>query len=709
MSLNAIMSSAASGLLASQRGMRATSDNISNVNTPGYARQELQLSSRVIGGIMNGVDVDAVARVTDQYLVRATYEAAAREQNAQVRAELLDRAQAAYGDPSAGASVFDALNDVSAALTSVATEPGSMVRRANAVADIQSLFDDYDRVSAELASLREEADARVVAGVGEVNALLDDVVRLNGDIQRGQLNGDASGAENAMAQTLDQLAQYLDIRVAQRPSGTYEVRTDTGLLLASEQAAVLSYNGGGTSGPDRVYPPVTVQFAEAPPQTLDDNLASGQLAGLISLRDRELPELSEQLGALAAETIDALNRTHNDGVAFPPPTALTGRATGLAGADSIGFTGQTSLVMMDAAGTWQGRVDLDFDAGTVSVDGGATYAMGGDLDSMTVALNNALNDVDPGAGATFANGQLNLSGGALGLGFTQDPAVPGADASRGGRGFSHFFGLNDIARPQTAAFFETGLAGTDAHGFGAANPIDIEITNAAGATISAQSVTFPAGGDIDSAIAALNTAFTGQATFALDANGALSVTTTDPSARLQVVGDQTARTDTGISFSGLFGLGHAPRADVARGIQIDDAVAANPQRLALGAVDVDGRLVGDVVTGSGDGSNADPFSLSLSTPTTIDAAGAISASTTTVLDYAGRVAGDAGRRATTADRALDSAIALRGEADSRRASVEGVNIDEELIKLTQFQQSYNASSRLIQAANEMTDTLLSLI
>ncbi|MCG8442668.1 MAG: hypothetical protein MI723_12760, partial [Caulobacterales bacterium] len=41
--------------------------------------------------------------------------------------------------------------------------------------------------------------------------------------------------------------------------------------------------------------------------------------------------------------------------------------------------------------------------------------------------------------------------------------------------------------------------------------------------------------------------------------------------------------------------------------------------------------------------------------------------------------------------------------------VEGVNVDEELIKLTEFQQAYNASARLIQAASEMTDTLLSLV
>jgi len=83
--------------------------------------------------------------------------------------------------------------------------------------------------------------------------------------------------------------------------------------------------------------------------------------------------------------------------------------------------------------------------------------------------------------------------------------------------------------------------------------------------------------------------------------------------------------------------------------------------------------------------------------------------TSTLLDYAGRVAGDAGRRANTAAREQVSAVALRTEADQRRGSVEGVNLEEELVKLTTFQQSFNAASRLIQAAKEMSDVLIRMI
>ena len=42
-------------------------------------------------------------------------------------------------------------------------------------------------------------------------------------------------------------------------------------------------------------------------------------------------------------------------------------------------------------------------------------------------------------------------------------------------------------------------------------------------------------------------------------------------------------------------------------------------------------------------------------------------------------------------------------------SHEGVNLDEELVKMTTYQQAFNASARMITAANEMYDALLAMI
>ena len=57
---------------------------------------------------------------------------------------------------------------------------------------------------------------------------------------------------------------------------------------------------------------------------------------------------------------------------------------------------------------------------------------------------------------------------------------------------------------------------------------------------------------------------------------------------------------------------------------------------------------------------------------------------------------------------MSTADAVREEADMRRSSVEGVNLDEELINMTTYQQAFNASARVIQASKDLFDTLLNM-
>ncbi|MBL0941006.1 MAG: flagellar hook-associated protein FlgK [Gemmatimonadaceae bacterium] len=52
---------------------------------------------------------------------------------------------------------------------------------------------------------------------------------------------------------------------------------------------------------------------------------------------------------------------------------------------------------------------------------------------------------------------------------------------------------------------------------------------------------------------------------------------------------------------------------------------------------------------------------------------------------------------------------LLDQADLRRQSVSGVNTDEELVNMLRVQQSYQAATKLIKAAEEMLDTLLNLV
>jgi flagellar hook-associated protein 1 FlgK len=68
-----------------------------------------------------------------------------------------------------------------------------------------------------------------------------------------------------------------------------------------------------------------------------------------------------------------------------------------------------------------------------------------------------------------------------------------------------------------------------------------------------------------------------------------------------------------------------------------------------------------------------------------------------------------GRAAASAETRKASSEAVATEANNRRQAVEGVNLDEELVNLTTYQQAFSASARMIQAAGDMFDVLLGIV
>ncbi len=85
-----------------------------------------------------------------------------------------------------------------------------------------------------------------------------------------------------------------------------------------------------------------------------------------------------------------------------------------------------------------------------------------------------------------------------------------------------------------------------------------------------------------------------------------------------------------------------------------------------------------------------------------------SAVSTTFSGYAGEILSFNASQTASADEALNFETFFFEDLQARFNSEAGVNLDEELANMTIFQNAYNASARLIQAVDEMFDTLLSL-
>lgn len=310
MSLYVALNTAVSGLFANQRAIAATSENIANVNTPNFSRREAQFETDAIPNQFSGVDVEIVRAAVDRFLQGAAYGGAADEAAATAIAEALSRIEASLGGPAENISYSHKLDEAFAALTQLSANPSSVAAKADALSKLQAAFDAFARTGAAIAAESDAALGRLDAGVARANALLDEIYRLNQVVQ------DSAGAADLLDQRLSELSSLVSISVTRSDDGRVEVSLRDGTVLAN--------SAGFTALGVAAGPPTAVTLSSVDPDSgataiLSSNvgagIASGELRGLLDLRNVELPRLRTLVEATARGVADQLNAVYAGNVA----------------------------------------------------------------------------------------------------------------------------------------------------------------------------------------------------------------------------------------------------------------------------------------------------------------------------------------------------------------------------------------------------------
>jgi flagellar hook-associated protein 1 len=710
LSLNGVLSAGVSAILTNSAALRVTANNIANVNTPGYVRRVVNMETMAPGGQLSGVALSDIQRVVNNYLdteVLAARSAAARYD---IQATILNQLDATLGQPGDGSSLGSRIDAVYAALGQASLDPGALSMRLGVLNEFEALAQTATNLSAAIADLRTNADQQISDSVTRANQLIKQIFELNPQIHHAFITGDtATGLLDQRDQLVGELSQLMGIRTSQQSDGRLFVSTTDGVQLISDSYAELVHQP--TFGPS--FSPITIQTIHprtgaviGTPLTFDPHATSGELRGLLDIRDNVLVGLGEELGALMQSLSLAINAQHNANSVVPPPPQLDGRQTGLLAGDALNFSGATTIGIADANGILVHNIAIDFDAGTISVDGGGASSIGTTVGSFAAALNTALG---ANGDADFTNGVLTVSAnGGNGLVISDDAGNP---SSRADIGFSHFFGLNDLYRAEGNAIQTTGLASTDAHGLAPGGDIMLLLKGPDGRRVSEVTVAVT-GTTIGDMVSALNTAFAGNATFALDANGQLQATPAPGYERyeLEVRLDTTQRGGTGESFTSVFGIGTGEALARASAFSLSPEIAGSAQRLAFAQPTLTATTaLGAAVVTPGDNRGLLALQDALNQPHAFAQAGGLPARTASLTDYAAAFYQDISSRTTAVDFNRNAQNTRLTHAQQSQSRVEGVNLDEELEKMMVLQQAYNAGARLITVAQQLYDELLEAV
>ncbi|HET8817172.1 MAG TPA: flagellar hook-associated protein FlgK [Pseudidiomarina sp.] len=304
-----IFSIGLSGLSTAQQALYTTSNNITNVYTPGYNREIVMMTES--NG--NGVRVTDVQRQFNQFVATRLNAASGTLSSLQAYQNELGQIDNLLSDEAAGLApmmqkFFSTMSQMASSPSDPAAREGVMGAARTMVAQFRSL-DQYAE------DIGRSVNQQLEAEVELVNTYTQQIADLNREIvlARGFDGKTPNSLANQRDQLVHELSQRIDIRVNENSSGAYSVSLASGLPLVNGESTYQLTARPGASDPTQVmigYTDPAGNFSELQ----DRNFQRGTLGGLMEFRRDSLDKLRNQLGQLAYSFATSMNEQHTQGL-----------------------------------------------------------------------------------------------------------------------------------------------------------------------------------------------------------------------------------------------------------------------------------------------------------------------------------------------------------------------------------------------------------
>jgi len=488
MSLFSTLQLASNALQAQSIGLQVTGQNISNVNTPGYARAQINLTpapTQRLGNLLLGlgVEVDSIKQSVDVHLNERLRTAMGDTAGGEIREKIYGQLEAAIGELE-DTDISTSMNGFFAAISQILNQPESVSVRNLAVLQGNTLAGDINRLAARASELRNDANDQVIEMEPELNRLLSRIADLNVKIsttEGGSLStSDAVGLRDARVAALESLSKLVDVTTQEQASGAINVFAGGDFLVFEGTFRSVEVNFSEGVG----FNSATIFVKETDSRLRTE---SGKLAGLVEARDEILGGFLETLDEYAATMVFEFNKVFSSGQGLSGYSLIT---------SEHGITDATAA--LDAAGLAFTPVNGAFDVQIHNKQTNLTTTTrirvdlnGLDGDDTTYAsLIAQLNAVDGLAASTDQNGRLVLTAESPNVEFAFNDDTSGVLAALGVNSFftgtkATDIGVNSLlARdPTKFAASRTGIDGDSSNAVALAAFLDRPLDTGDGKSI----------------------------------------------------------------------------------------------------------------------------------------------------------------------------------------------------------------------------------
>jgi flagellar hook-associated protein 1 FlgK len=278
-------------LFTEQALINTTGHNIANANTPGYSRQQVNLvaskpieapgmmRSNTPGQLGTGVEFTSITRIREQFLDDQFRNADSSLGDSSIQADTLSKLETVFNEPS-DSGLRTVMDNFWKSWTDLSQDPESITGRKIVRENALALVDAFNETSKQLNDLKNDLSTSIDVNSSQINSITDSVASLNSEIRKLEAYGDnPNDLRDQRDYLVDQLSKIVNITVTNTPGG-YAINTGSINLVNGDVATNVTSAG------------LVAEYASG-------GLVGGEVAGLITSRDKYVSDYQEQLNAMA--------------------------------------------------------------------------------------------------------------------------------------------------------------------------------------------------------------------------------------------------------------------------------------------------------------------------------------------------------------------------------------------------------------------------
>ena len=312
-----VLFNSVTGLLAFQKALSVTSNNVANVSTPGYSVENANFTpqlgvSTTTGTAGNGVDVSSVTRSYSELLAGQMRTSQSSYSGFNTYATTAATVDNMLSDTTTGLPAT--LQNFTNSLQTLANSPTQAASGQAVLSSAQALAQTVQGYATQLQQAGQNVEGQISSSVAQINSLATNIASLNGQIVSQSGDG---GPPNALLDQRDQLvntlSQYVSVNTVTQSDGSMDV------FIGNGQSLVSSTTAQTLSAMPSQYNPTELDVGlnlAGTTTTIDvtGSISGGTLGGLLAVRSQVINPALNSLGQISIGIANIVNQQQAAGL-----------------------------------------------------------------------------------------------------------------------------------------------------------------------------------------------------------------------------------------------------------------------------------------------------------------------------------------------------------------------------------------------------------